>query len=188
MSSDSDKTRLQSTLRRIVDGDENAWREIIDAYGSRVYALLFSRCRNAELAEEIAQSTFCTVVTKFDSYVEAGKFESWLFRIAMNRLRDEMRRRGRHAVPAAQEAFSGVAAPSDPGSSDFDQRELQHSLWDAIGGLPEADQQILHLRHVSEMSFKQIAEVLEQPLGTVLARHFRALKRLREKLGKGDEL
>ena len=188
MSSDSDKTRLQSTLRRIVDGDENAWREIIDAYGSRVYALLFSRCRNAELAEEIAQSTFCTVVTKFDSYVEAGKFESWLFRIAMNRLRDEMRRRGRHAVPVAQEAFSGVAAPSDPGSSDFDQRELQHSLWDAIGGLPEADQQILHLRHVSEMSFKQIAEVLEQPLGTVLARHFRALKRLREKLGKGDEL
>ena len=188
MSSDSDKTRLQNTLRRIADGDESAWREIIDAYGSRVYALLFSRCRNAELAEEITQSTFCTVVTKFDSYVEAGKFESWLFRIAMNRLRDEMRRRGRHAVPVAQEAFSGVAAPEDSTSSDADQRELQHSLWDAIGVLPEADQQILHLRHVSEMSFKQIAEVLEQPLGTVLARHFRALKRLREKLGKGEEL
>ena len=188
MSSDSDKSRLQATLRRIADGDESAWREIIDAYGSRVYALLFSRCRNAELAEEIAQSTFCTVVTKFDSYVEVGKFESWLFRIAMNRLRDEMRRRGRHAIPVAQEAFSGVAAPSDPGPSDSDQRELQQSLWDAIGELPEADQQILHLRHVSEMSFKQIAEVLEQPLGTVLARHFRALKRLRDKMGSGEDL
>ena len=188
MSTDSDKTRLQATLRRIADGDDAAWREIIDAYGPRVYALLFSRCRNAELAEEISQSTFCTVVTKFDSYVEVGKFESWLFRIAMNRLRDEMRRRGRHAIPVAQEAFSGVAAPRDPGVSASDDRELQHSLWDAIGELPEADQQILHLRHVSEMSFKQIAEVLEQPLGTVLARHFRALKRLRDKLGKEEDV
>jgi RNA polymerase sigma factor (sigma-70 family) len=54
--------------------------------------------------------------------------------------------------------------------------------------LPEADQQILHLRHISEMSFKQIAEVLQQPLGTVLARHFRALKRLRDKLSEEKDL
>ena len=176
----SDKTRLQSTLRRIVDGDRmrGVRSSMRMAQGLCTSLFPLSECRTGRGNRPVH---VCTVVTKFDSYVEAGKFESWLFRIAMNRLRDEMRRRGRHAVPVAQEAFSGVAAPSDPGSSDFDQRELQHSLWDAIGGVPEADQQILHLRHVSEMSFKQIAEVLEQPLGTVLARHFCALKRLEER-------
>ncbi|MDG2291495.1 MAG: sigma-70 family RNA polymerase sigma factor [Phycisphaerales bacterium] len=180
---DPDKTRLQAILRRASDGDEAAWREIIDAYGGRVYALLFSRCRNAELAEEIAQSTFCTVVTKISGYEELGKFEPWLFRIAMNRLRDEMRRRGRHAVPVAPEAFGGVVSGDQSRSHRAEDKDRAAALWGAIGALPEADQQILHLRHVSEMSFKQIAEVLEQPMGTVLARHFRALRRLRETLG-----
>jgi len=184
MPSDPDKTRLQGTLRRASDGDEAAWREIIEAYGHRVYALLFSRCRNAELAEEIAQSTFCTVVTKISGYEELGKFEPWLFRIAMNRLRDEMRRRGRHAVPVAPEAFGGVASKASGGEVDSDRRGQGEALWAAIGDLPEADQQILHLRHVSELSFKQIAAVLQQPMGTVLARHFRALRRLRDTLGE----
>ena len=188
MPSDPDKTRLQAILRRASEGDEGAWREIIDAYGGRVYALLFSRCRNAELAEEIAQSTFCTVVTKISGYEELGKFEPWLFRIAMNRLRDEMRRRGRHAVPVAPEAFGGVASGEASSSERAEGRDRGAALWGAIGALPEADQQILHLRHVSEMSFKQIADVLEQPMGTVLARHFRALRRLREELGVEREL
>ena len=165
-----------------------AWREIIESYGPRVYALLFSRCRNAELAEEIAQSTFCTVVTKIQGYQELGKFEPWLFRIAMNRLRDEMRRRGRHAIPVSHEVFGGVQTGDQPEGAQQENRDLGEALWGAIGELAEADQQILHLRHVSEMSFKQIAGVLDQPLGTVLARHFRALKRLREILGDQDGL
>lgn len=188
MTSDPDKSRLQSTLRRAAEGDEAAWREIIEAYGSRVYALLFSRCRNAELAEEIAQSTFCTVVTKISGYVELGKFEPWLFRIAMNRLRDEMRRRGRHAVPVGNEVFASMPGGSTTQVDDLDHREEVSALWEGMSQLPEADQQILHLRHISEMSFKQIAEVLQQPLGTVLARHFRALKRLRDKLSEENDL
>ena len=188
MPSDRKNPQLEATLRRASEGDDSAWREIIESYGPRVYALLFSRCRNAELAEEIAQSTFCTVVTKIDGYQELGKFEPWLFRIAMNRLRDEMRRRGRHAIPVSHEVFGGVATGDKPGGAEQEQRDLGEALWGAIGELAEADQQILHLRHVSEMSFKQIAEVLDQPLGTVLARHFRALKRLREILGDPEGL
>lgn len=194
MSTDPDTSDFQDILRRAGEGDEQAWREVIDAYGSRVYALLVSRCRNAELAEELTQSTFCTVATKLSGYVELGKFEPWLFRIAMNRLRDEMRRRGRHAVNVANDTLSAMETnPREgggllgqaPGSQE--QVEQAAALREAVAELPDADQEVLHLRHVSGLSFKQISEALQQPLGTVLARHFRAFKRLKSMLGVEDE-
>lgn len=194
MSTDPDTSGFQDILRRAGEGDEDAWREVIDAYGSRVYALLFSRCRNAELAEELTQSTFCTVVTKLSGYVELGKFEPWLFRIAMNRLRDEMRRRGRHAVNVANDTLSVMdVSPREGGGhqgqpqGSQEQVEQAEALREAVAELPEADQEVLHLRHISGLSFKQIAEVLQQPLGTVLARHFRAFKRLKGMLGAEEE-
>jgi RNA polymerase sigma-70 factor (ECF subfamily) len=54
-----------------------------------------------------------------------------------------------------------------------------------LARLPEADQRIIHLRHVAGLSFKQIADLLEQPLGTVLARQHRALKKLADYVGGG---
>jgi RNA polymerase sigma-70 factor (ECF subfamily) len=146
-----------------------------------VFGLIRAQCGNADLAEEITQSTFCTVVSKIDSYTELGKFEPWLFRIAMNRLRDEMRRRKRHARPVEDEALAGLAdaAPAETGPQLGGGAESD-ALRDAMSQLSEADRRIIHLRHFSELSFKQIAELLDQPLGTVLARQHRALKKLRE--------
>ena len=191
MSTEPDTSGFQDVLRRAGAGDELAWQQVVDAYGSRVYALLFSRCRNAELAEELTQSTFCTVVTKLSAYDEQGKFEPWLFRIAMNRLRDEMRRRGRHAVNIANDTLSTMETTprieSAPGAGGEQQMELSRALREAVASLQESDQEILHLRHVSGLSFKQIAQVLQQPLGTVLARHFRAFKRLKEMMGVDEE-
>ena len=193
MSTESDSSSFKEILRRASTGDQDAWRQVVDAYGSRVYALLFSRCRDAELAEELTQSTFCTVVTKLAGYVELGKFEPWLFRIAMNRLRDEMRRRGRHALSVANDTLSSMEiTPREGGDQpglegESQQQEESAALREAMENLAEADQEIMHLRHISGLSFKQIAEVLQQPLGTVLARHFRAFKRLREMLGVEQE-
>ena len=191
MTTEPDTSGFQDILRRAGAGDELAWQQVVEAYGSRVYALLFSRCRNAELAEELTQSTFCTVVTKLAAYDEQGKFEPWLFRIAMNRLRDEMRRRGRHAVNVANDTLSAMETTPRVESAGEgrgqEQLELSRALQEAVASLQEADQEILHLRHVSGLSFKQIAEVLQQPLGTVLARHFRAFKRLKEMLGVDED-
>src|SRR5579862_9299822 len=83
-------------------GDEAAWRRLIGLYGRRVYALARSRCQNGDVAEEVTQSVFATVAAKLGGggrggYTEQGRFESWLFRIAMNRIRDHMRGRKRQA-------------------------------------------------------------------------------------------
>lgn len=184
-----ERTSLQVILKRASRGDEAAWRDLVNAYSARVFGLIRAQCNNADLAEEITQSTFCTVVAKIADYTELGKFEQWLFRIAMNRLRDEMRRRKRQARPVEGESLAALAGegPERPTeSARVDPAEVQ-ALRQAVAQLSDADQQIIHLRHYGGLSFKQIAEILDQPLGTVLARQHRALKKLHEILGGGGE-
>ena len=180
MSQEYTKLELKTLLAQASAGDEFAWRQIVDAYAFRVFALLRSKCLNDDLAEEITQSTFCTVAEKIGGYTETGKFEPWLFRIAMNRLRDEMRRRKRHAVPMENEMIGILSKGINETSSDneFDEPIL-NQLRNAVRMLPSSDQDIIHMRHSAGMSYKQIANVLGEPLGTVLARQHRALKKIR---------
>ena len=183
--------QLAVIVRSAGDGDEAAWKTLVEAYSPRVFALVWAQCRDEELAEEITQSTFCTIATKLADYDEVGRFESWLMRIAMNRLRDEMRRRKRHARPASESTLVGLAGEVDPPDRADDQGLPEGDLRTAIERLPDADREILYLRHVGGLSFKQLAEALETPMGTLLARHHRALKKVREMLegmqAEGDD-
>ncbi|MBX3355383.1 MAG: RNA polymerase sigma factor [Phycisphaeraceae bacterium] len=169
---------MAEILVRAAAGDEIAWRRVVDAYAPRLFALLRAQCHDDDLAEEITQSTFCTVVSKLAEYTERGRFESWLFRIAVNRLRDEMRRRKRQAAPTEEPALSALASDVHEERSRPEPPELR-ALDEALAKLAPADRLIIDLRHVGGMSFKQIAEYLGEPLGTLLARHHRALLKLR---------
>ncbi|MBC7773105.1 MAG: sigma-70 family RNA polymerase sigma factor, partial [Pyrinomonadaceae bacterium] len=170
--------------------DERAWRSIIDLYARRIYALAKSRlgASRHDLAEEITQSVFVTVASKLGKqnaegvlgYTEQGRFESWLFRVAMNRIRDEARRAKRHAETMDPETMAAsMQAPPGP-DPDTDLPENLRSLRNAMGQLSDTDREIVELRHHAGLSFKQMAELLSEPIGTLLARHHRALKKLKE--------
>jgi RNA polymerase sigma-70 factor (ECF subfamily) len=158
----------------------------VEAYGPRVFGLIRAQCGSVELAEEITQSTFCTIVARIGQYAELGRFESWLFRIAVNRLRDEMRRRKRQARPMEAEALVGLAGAGEGRSGSAGEEEEVRALRAALDRLSEADRRVIHLRHFAGLSFARIAEVLGEPLGTVLARQHRALGKLRQILAEGE--
>ncbi len=201
-------TPLDQTLAAAAGGDGAAWSVLVETYTRRVFGLIYKQCKDKDLAEEITQDTFVKIVQKLGggadgAYQERGRFEPWLFRIAMNNLRDEMRRRGRQARPmdmspaagaggtgdtpsgwaAAEQSViaGGPAMPAAPMDA-ADHAEQVQRLRAAIAELPEADQEVLHLRHTAGLSFAQIAETLDQPLGTVLARGHRALGKLKKRL------
>lgn len=167
-------------------GDQDAWRLIIERFGPRVFGLLRAQCGDSELAEELTQSTFCTVAQKLSTYQEFGRFESWVFRIGMNRLRDEMRRRKRHATPVEGLVLAGLAGQEEASPAAFDESDKK-MLFNALAELTEADRQIIDLRHTASMSFRQISELLDEPVGTLLARHHRALKKLKQLIEANDE-
>lgn len=171
---------LAELLARSIRGEEGAWRELIGLYGRRVFAMAKSRCRRDDLAEEITQSVFVTIATKLaqGAYTEQGRFESWLFRVTMNRVRDEVRRVRRHARVTDPAEFAATVGP-EAARAGADSNELA-ALREAMGSLADADREVVELRHHGGLSFKQIAETLEEPLGTVLARHHRALRKIKE--------
>jgi RNA polymerase sigma-70 factor (ECF subfamily) len=187
MADTPDKQELNRALQRAANGDEQAWHDIVTAYSPRVFGLLRSQCGNADLAEEITQSAFCTLAAKIGSYSELGKFEAWLFRIAINRLRDEIRRRKRQANPVEHNVLTGMAGAARNEDEDRPEAAQLQQLRDAMAQLSDAEQQIIHLRHSAELSFKQIADILDQPLGTALARHHRAVRKLKDIMGEEDE-
>lgn len=176
-----DGANVAGLLAAASQGDEEAWRRVIERYGRRVYALARSRCRHAELAEEVTQSVFATIATKLGAgeYAERGRFESWLFRVAMNRIRDEMRRLARHAAPTDPLVFGAVVGSSAPTDDREGLPDLAR-LRMAMDQLNDDDREVVELRHHGGMSFKQMAEVLDEPLGTLLARHHRALRKLKQ--------
>jgi len=197
---------LPELLRAAGEGDEQAWRAIIDLYARRVYALARSRLGGSggrgargrgsgpfdqghDAAEEVTQSVFATVATKLGTgqYAEQGRFESLLFRVAMHRLRDEVRRLKRHAEPTDPEAFGELAGPvaggqgtGGAGRAGVGEDDSVRLLRAAMEQLSDADREIVELRHHAGMSFKQMAELMEEPLGTLLARHHRALRKLKD--------
>lgn len=182
---------LEQTLLAAAGGDGQAWRDLVDAYAGRVYALVYRQCGSGELAEEITQSTFVKVVTQLPHYQELGKFEAWLFRIAVNGFRDEMRRRKRQArsmdLTAVPPEVLGTVDDGPMPVDQLEQRERNAELLTAVAKLPHADQELLAMRYTAEMSFAQIAEALDEPLGTVLARGHRALKKLRRMMESDQE-
>ena len=176
--------RIAKWLADAATGDQNAWRAIVSEFSPRIFGLLKAQCRDADLAEELTQSVFVTLAEKLAAYTEQGQFESWIFRVAINRLRDEMRRRTRHAKPMAQETLSEI----EEGAAGSGYRTIEPEqilvLERAMDELSTADREIVDLRHTAGLSFKQIASLLEEPVGTLLARHHRALARLRETIGR----
>ena len=178
-------------VRAAAAGDASAWRSLIERHSGRVYGLIYRQCGDRELAEEICQATFVRVLDKLDAYQEQGKLEPWLCRIAMNLFRDEMRRRKRQAVPtdfaSTPPEVLGASGGADGPSAGLEAAERAEQLRAAVARLPEADRELLHLRYTADLSYQQIAEVLDQPLGTVLARGHRALKKLKALLESTEQ-
>ena len=182
---------LSTLLARAAGGDESAWRKIVGLYARRVFALAKSRIRRPDLAEEITQSVFVTVASKLSTgvYNEQGRFEAWLFRVAMNRVRDEIRRLRRHAAPTDPEQFERSEA-REQGPTQVDESASVLALPQlrvAMQELSDADREVVELRHHGGLSFNQISDMLKEPLGTVLARHHRALKKLKDLIVKQSD-
>jgi len=180
----ADSPDVSAILAQAAGGDEQAWRLVIARYARRVYALAKSRVKSPELAEEITQSVLCTVATKLATggYAEQGRFEPWLFRVVMNRVRDEARRTARQAIPTDPASLHSIPAshgvPPGPFNPAHADAHLLPALRLALAQLSDPDRDIIELRHHAQMSFKAMADLLNEPLGTLLARHHRALKKL----------
>lgn len=190
-----DVAPLDELIARAKAREAAAFDALVERYASRLYGYFYRLTGRRADAEDLLQDLFVRLVRMIGQYEHDGRFESWLFRIATNLLRDRVRRAkssrqvalpsdpsGEEGDQLARRADFGAAAPGDR----LGQAESLDRLQRALAELPEAERTVILLRHFSGMSFREIAEMMETPIGTALARAHRGLGHLRELMG--DEM
>ncbi len=189
-----DSPGLDELLRRARRREPEALCKLVEIYNARVFGLLYRLTGSRDAAEDLLQETFLRVVRVIGQYEHVGKFEPWLFRIAANLARDRARRlvrRGEAGLanensPSAVPRISSSAHDERDPAEQLVHREAGQQLEACLSRLSDAEREIIVLRHYSDLSFREIAELLGIPLGTALARAHRALQRLRAELADED--
>jgi len=180
--------RLRETIASAQAGSADAYRALLRVYGPRLYGYFYRATRNHHDAEDLLGEISLRLVRRLKTYDERGRFDPWLFRIAANMVRDRIRR-----IKTAPSALSFSFGDDESGASPIDRiaddaapvdaaalaAEASGALQDALAKLDEPTREVILLRHFGGMSYKEIAEVCGCPLGTVLARVHRGLKKLR---------
>ncbi|MDP6355999.1 MAG: sigma-70 family RNA polymerase sigma factor [Planctomycetota bacterium] len=187
MADKSDETLIQQTL----DGELEAFDELVRKYQDRVFNLLCRLCHNEHDAEDLAQGVFIKVFDSLSEFRGSSGFYTWLYRIATNayysHFRHSKTRKVIKTIPLEVGA-RGESSVGVPPSSEFmpdhiaSGRETFEIIQEAIDSLSEDYRVVVVLRHIEQMECQHIAEVLEWPVGTVKSRLHRARNELKAKL------
>jgi RNA polymerase sigma factor (sigma-70 family) len=164
---------------RLMEGVERVFERMVREHQHRVYAVGFALTGNRHDAEEVAQDTFLRAYRALATYpadrIRDLKQKPWLHRIAVNVVRNRVR----GAKPGTAE-LNGSEPDDAPGpESQTLQRAAMDDLAGRLAGLPPRFREAVVLRHVHEMSYEEVAEALDQPVGTVKSNVHRGLQLLR---------
>jgi len=171
-------------------GDAEALGRLMERHKAAVYGYLLRLTGRREAAEDIFQEVFLKLVRNPAAYGERQKFRAWLFTVARNAAMDHFRREtSRAEIPL--EGENGRPGPGDlavspePGpEAAVLNKASAEKIAAALARLSPEQREVFYLRHYSELSFREIAELFSVPIGTVLARMSRAAALLRKELGK----
>ncbi len=159
-------------VRAAMAGSEHASRELVRRYERPVFNLIVRMVRDASLAEDLAQETFVKVFSHLGSYDPAYKLASWILKIAHNTTIDHLRRPRANTVPLDESDQPDDARRLDGGGTPsplalLEQQELADTLDAAIDRLRPEYREVVVLRYQEELSYEEIADVLDLPMGTV---------------------
>ena len=185
--SSSDAAQDLVWMERIKQGDTDALRELIEAHQGRVIGTVAKMMGTDSDAEDIAQQVFIRVWKSATRYTPSAKFTTWLFKITRNLVFNEFRRRKRHPstpIETADYVLQTPDASSPAPDAALLDAELQAAIQRAIDSLPEVQRMAVVLRRYEELSYEEIAEVLDISVPALKSVLFRARVDLRLKLQK----
>jgi RNA polymerase sigma-70 factor (ECF subfamily) len=162
------------------NGDRNAYSELVCIHAEGVRNVIYRMCGDAQIAEDAAQETFIQAWLYLSSYRPQASLRSWLYRIAVNAATDMLRKEKR-ILPNALEDLP-LKDPLPGPEALFSQGEQTALIQNAVLSLPDACRAVLVLREYEGLSYQEIAETLDIPVGTVMSRLNYARKLLRERL------
>jgi RNA polymerase sigma-70 factor (ECF subfamily) len=169
-------SRLQDDgelVNRCLGGEEDAWEALVRRYHRRVWNIAYHFVGRAAEADELTQEIFVRVFQGLESFDTGGSFAAWITRVARNHCIDHYRRRRLEKAITTEERGE-ASVPEAPRATDpyvaLEHKDLAAWIRTALDHLPDELKQAVVLRDLQEMSYDDMAELLDVPLGTVKSR------------------
>ena len=180
----------EAVVARVLSGEDDLFGLLVRRYQTRVHAHVAKMIGHREDALDLTQEIFLKVYQALSRFNPEYKFSTWLFRIAGNAAIDHLRKKRPKMVPLEVPDHEGQGRLSSPeySTADLDPYgmlrnvERGKAISEAIAELPLEFRELIALRHFAGLSYEEIAEVKEMPLGTVKNKLFRARAVLKERL------
>jgi RNA polymerase sigma-70 factor, ECF subfamily len=182
-------------------GSEPAFEELVRRYQRSIFGYIFRMLQNKHIAEELTQEVFLALVRNAERYQPQGKFSGYLFAIASNKIHKEWEQRKRRPKFFSLSFWSGDSNTEDSGNmpldtiadssacveTAFEKCEISDAVNEALKHLPEHYREAFVLRRFQDLSYEEIAEITDCPVGTIKSRVVRAERGLRPHLERFRE-
>ena len=167
-------------VQRAKAGDSTAYGALVRRYRQRIYSVLLRLTRSRPDAENLCQDALLKGYVSIGRFQERSSFSTWLFRIALNLGLNHVERHKR-IVPWDQDVHENLLRV-EPADDGLEKRDALDRLRVAIESLPPRQKAAVLLRDYEGLSFAEVAEALDCPVGTAKANHFHAIRNLRKHL------
>lgn len=176
-------------VERVQLGDQRAFEMLVVKYQRRIERLIARMVRDVDLVEDIAQETFIRAYRALPGFRGESAFYTWLYRIAVNTAKNYLVAHKRQPVSSDVQAedaenyeegdlLRDIATPE----AELQSKQIAKAVNEAVDALPEELRTAITLREIEGMSYEEIAQMMECPIGTVRSRIFRAREAIAEKI------
>lgn len=182
----------QLLVDRVKSGDQQAFNLLVRKYERKVFRLISRLVRNPVEVEDVAQEAFLKAYRALPQFRGESAFYTWLYRIAVNTAKNHLVAQGRRPIPLTDtlsededgESFGREDVVSDNHTPDAEllSRQIAETVNKAIEALPKDLRTAVTLREMEGLSYEEIAEAMNCPIGTVRSRIFRAREAIAEQL------
>ena len=175
-------------IRRSRQGDARAYRHLVERYQGRIYHLVSGLLGHQHgNIDDVVQEVFVKAYFSLKRFREEATFATWIYRIAVNQARDEIRKASRHVsldTTLSSETVQALRGLWDQAGDEEDEvpiawKSLQRFVSQAITALPDKLRTVVTLKDLQGLSYHEVGQVLKCSVGTVKSRHSRARERLR---------
>ena len=176
-------------IKRCLSGEQIAYSRLLNKYQQAVINICYRLVGDYDNAIDLAQESFVKAFNHLTSYDNTYKFSSWLFRIATNHSYDYLRKAKLNTVSIDNDmeceesrVTLQLTDPNETPDQHYAENKKKQFLQEAINKLPPDSRSAIILRHLFDKTYEEMAEIFNEPVGTVKARIHRARKRLAELL------
>ena len=162
------------------EGDRQAFGKLVELHRQGVINVVYRMCGDSQLAEEAAQEAFIRAWQNVRRYNSRFAFRNWVYRIALNVAIDDLRRTKETVDIEAGPLAAGTEGPE----ASLERKERSEQVRQAVLDLPPASRAVLVLREYEGLTYQEIADALDIPIGTVMSRLNYARSQIRKVLGR----